>query len=131
MPLVKRYLSRLVIALLAWQVTAAAVAPLALAGRSIVEEVCTCPGALPGATCPMHHSHHSTGDENSTDRTRGAMRSTTTPAAVVMLSLVGQIGVMPQRFLVPGIVFTHVAIIDRPFVPFGLNDIPDPPPPRS
>src|SRR4051812_1409481 len=126
MPLVKRYLSRLVIALLAWQVTAAAVAPLALAGRSIVEEICTCPGALPGATCPMHHSHHSTGDANSPDPAGCAMRSATAPAAAAVLSLVGQIGVLPQRFLVPGIVFTHVAIAERAFVPFGLNDLPDP-----
>lgn len=129
MRVVERLLPRVVVALLAWQVATVA-APLVFAGHLFAEDVCTCPGALPGATCPMHKSHH---DPQPASRNPSdcVMRSATTPSTVALLSLSAHIGVMPERYALADVALTRVTGVDHRSVPLGRPDAPEPPPPRS
>jgi hypothetical protein len=116
---VRRHLSWIVGAWLVCQVGIVAAAPLLLT----VDDLCTCPTAVPGASCPMHHAHQNTGE--------CTVKSAAPVSAVTLASMIGGVGVMPP-----------VQTISTPVVPAGLlpalaaavisrAERPESPPPRA
>jgi hypothetical protein len=116
---VRRHLSRLVFVWLVCQVSAVTAAPLLLTGQ----ELCTCPDAVPGAACPMHHAHQ--------DPNECVLRSAAPAATVTLASMMGGIGVIPP------VQVTSTAIVPADLIPalpaavISRAERPESPPPRS
>jgi hypothetical protein len=104
------------------------VAPVVLSAAGVdVEDVCTCPDATHGATCPMHHGKTS-GSQDSLNRC--AMRSASAPVALGLLTLGSGAGIVP-----PVMTF-HVSVQSSALHPVSgsslssRTELPDSPPPR-
>lgn len=89
-------------------------------------EICTCPGGVPGAQCPMHH--HTLGTAPRPDGP--AVRNTCVQADAMLLSLAGGPGVLPEP---AGISFDRVEspVAIPASAPLQRTELPDSPPPRA
>jgi hypothetical protein len=104
-----------------------AAAPFALNAPAVDAEhvVCTCPGALPGQACPMHHP------EAQPRKTGGfLLQNPCSPSPAAMLFLAGGIGLpasMPVTISL-GLSIDRVAVV--PATVSSHTEVPDSPPPR-
>jgi hypothetical protein len=106
--------------------TSAPLMLLADAGMA-TEELCTCPSADHGATCPMHHPQGSTSDRN--DHCK--LQNGCAPLEVALLSLAGGAGVPSSAVQdLPSPPSSARAAVLPPARLFRA-DTPDSPPPRS
>lgn len=122
--------SRLSWLLAGWLVvhSAALVAPVVLfATGHATEDVCTCPGAEHGATCPMHHSTQPTPGS----RTKCTLQNAHAPLDTALLSLFASHGVVPQKMSVDLTETAFQRILPVVSELASRTDLPDAPPPRA
>jgi len=115
---VRRYLSRIVFVWLVCQVTVVTAAPLLLAGQ----ELCTCPDAVPGAACPMHHAHQ--------DPNECVLRSAAPASTAVLAAMMGGVGVIPPVQVTATPVVPADLISALPTAVIVRTERPESPPPR-
>jgi hypothetical protein len=101
-------------------------APLLVAAKTAVEELCFCPDAEPGAACPMHQAKH-----KSSDSAGGSLKDGCSPTDTALLALMGGTGIVPQTFSLSlaDLVSEHAAISAPQ--PTSFVALPDSPPPRA
>src|SRR5689334_117570 len=69
---------------------AGVIAPLVLSATGVdVAEMCTCPGGVHGATCPMHHSKETETQDNAH---RCALKNAATPSHAALLAFMSGAG---------------------------------------
>src|SRR5262249_32420363 len=106
----------------------AIMAPAVLAAAGIdIEDVCTCPTATDGATCPMHHGKTSQSPDSPN---RCALKSAAAPPALVLLTFSSGVGIVPAAHTL----YVSVESADVPQVRnssfSSRTELPDSPPPR-
>ncbi|MQA31054.1 MAG: hypothetical protein GEU82_14685 [Luteitalea sp.] len=122
-------LSWLVGAWLACQFASGVVVPGSVMAAGPSAELCTCPGGMPAQICPMHGGggrHDDTRDDS-----RCVIRSLSVAPDGLLLSLLGNVGVLPAMRSVafqPPVAPLQAQIVRAPLT---RSDIPDPPPPRA
>jgi predicted cobalt transporter CbtA len=93
---------------------------------AVAVDLCTCPGHVPGAPCPMHHHGLGTTDQHDGP----AVRNACAQPDVALLSLAGGLGILPEpASLATDRVQTKVVFIAT--VPLYRTEVPDSPPPRA
>lgn len=136
---IRRRLSWVLASWLVFQLAEIA-APVVLAATGTAsEETCTCPGAVHGATCPMHHTggsparsgRHADEDTSKDEASRCAVRNVYPPTDLALLALAGGAGVLPRLLASDTIEqrFTRVSL--QPANPSSRTELPDFPPPRA
>ena len=105
------------------------VAPVLLVAAGVdVEDVCTCPGATHGATCPMHHGKTG-GSQDASNRC--SLRSASVPAALGLLTVGSGAGIVPPVTAF-NVTVQSSALHPLPGSRFSSRSgLPDSPPPRS
>ena len=105
------------------------VAPVVLSAAGVdVEDVCTCPDATHGATCPMHHGK-TAGSERTSNNC--AIRNASAPTALGLLTLISGTGIVPTGNAI------HVTVESSVIHPASGSsftshtELPDSPPPRG
>src|SRR3990172_6883675 len=95
MPLARRHVSWLAAGWVLLQLAAFVTAPVVLSARPRSDaaplEHCTCPDAVPGRACPMHHGR--TPDKQSDCK----LRNPCIPSDAALLSLAGLVGLIPLQ----------------------------------
>src|SRR5262249_13749317 len=124
---VRRRLSWLIAVALMLQF-GAVMAPAVLGAAGIdVEDVCTCPTATHGATCPMHHGKTSQSTDSSN---RCALKSAAAPSALALLMFESGAGIVPYpHALTVSIEPSGISPVRDVRVP-SRTELPDSPPPR-
>src|SRR5262249_60184213 len=124
---VRRRLSWLIAVALMLQF-GAVMAPAVLGAAGIdIEDVCTCPTATDGATCPMHHGKTSQSTDSSN---RCALKSAAAPSALALLMFESGAGIVPPAHTL------NVSVESSDFSPArdvrvsSRAELPDSPPPR-
>jgi hypothetical protein len=105
------------------------VAPVLLSAAGVdVEDVCTCPGAEHGATCPMHHGKTG-GSQDASNRC--SLRNASAPAALGLLTLGSGAGIVTPINTFQVNVQSSVVhpVTGSSFL--SRTELPDSPPPRS
>jgi hypothetical protein len=127
MPAVRRRLSWLIAVALMLQL-GAIVAPAVLAAAGIdIEDVCTCPTATHGATCPMHHGKTSQPQDSSN---RCALRSAAAPAQLALLTFSDGVGIVPAAHALHVSIESAAISTVRNSSFSSRTELPDSPPPR-
>src|SRR5688572_19231044 len=126
----REHLRWVVLAWLLCQAGALAAAPLALTAFAepvaVEHVVCTCPGALPGNACPMHHP------EEQPRKTGGfLLQNPCAPSPVAMLFLASGIGLPASAAVTITLALSHERLHVVSALVAGQSEVPDPPPPRS
>jgi hypothetical protein len=106
----------------------AIMAPAVLAAAGIdIEDVCTCPTATDGATCPMHHGKTSQSQDSSN---RCALKSAAAPSTLALLTFSSGVGIVPaaQALHVSIEAFAVSPVRTSSFA--SRTELPDSPPPR-
>jgi hypothetical protein len=105
------------------------VAPVVLSAAGVdVEDVCTCPDATHGATCPMHHGKTAGSERRSNNC---AIKNASAPTAFGLLPLISGTGILPTGNVI------HVTVQSSVIHPVSGSsftshtELPDSPPPRS
>jgi hypothetical protein len=105
------------------------VAPVVLSAAGVdVEDVCTCPDATHGATCPMHHGK-TAGSERTSNNC--AIRNASAPTALGLLTLISGTGIVPTG---NAIHVTVESFVIHPAAGSSFSshtELPDSPPPRG
>jgi hypothetical protein len=105
------------------------VAPVVLAAAGIdVEDVCTCPDATHGATCPMHHGKTAGSKGASNDC---AVRNASAPPALGFLTLSSGAGIVPTINAFHITVQSSVIHSVSGSSLTSRTELPDSPPPRG
>lgn len=113
----------------AWLVCQSFALAVPIAASVIAEttDICTCPGGVAGAQCPMHHHGLGMGTEKPP---APAVRNACAQPDATLLSLAGGIGVLPQPADISADSTTSpVELITS--TPLHRSEIPDAPPPRA
>jgi hypothetical protein len=106
----------------------ATMAPAVLAAAGIdIEDVCTCPTATDGATCPMHHGKTSQSADSSN---RCALKSAAAPSALALLTLSSGVGMVPAAQGLQVSVETSTISPVQTSSFDSRTELPDSPPPR-
>jgi hypothetical protein len=126
----RRYLTWIIAGWLSCQVGAVVAAPFVLTATTATSSgapvVCTCPGALPGQACPMHHPEHAPPPSGGF-----LLQNPCAPSPAAMLFLAGGLG-LP---IAPPVIGALAPSIEQPsssptaFV--TRPSTPDSPPPRA
>ena len=116
---VRRHLSWIVGAWLVCQVGIVTAAPLLLT----VDDLCTCPTAIPGAACPMHHAHHNAGE--------CTLKSAAPVSALTLASMIGGVGVIPPVQTISTPIVTAGLLPALPAAVISRAERPESPPPRA
>jgi hypothetical protein len=82
----RRRLSTLAMLWVLFQIAGTSAPLTLLAAGGSIEEICTCPSADHGATCPMHHPQ---GSERESSEDRCKLQNACAPADAALLSLAG------------------------------------------
>jgi hypothetical protein len=107
---------------------AAIMAPAVLAAAGIdIEDVCTCPTATPGATCPMHHGKTSPSQDSPN---RCALKSAAAPSALALLTFSSGVGIVPATQTLHVSVEASALATVRTSRFSSRTELPDSPPPR-
>jgi hypothetical protein len=107
----------------------AIMAPAVLAAAGIdIEDVCTCPTATEGATCPMHHGKTTQSQDSSN---QCALKSAAAPSPFALLTFSGGVGIVPPAQALHISVETSAVSPVRPSTFVSRTELPDSPPPRS
>lgn len=107
--------------------SAAIAAPLAIAAKSAIDDICGCPTGE-GATCPMHHKQAS----NSESKSHRLLQTACMPTDVGLLSLASGTGAqLPEPFVLTPFQHVSAAVAAPASQSVSRIDIPDSPPPRS
>jgi len=105
------------------------VAPVVLSAAGVdVEDVCTCPDATHGATCPMHHGK-TTGSERPSNNC--AIRNASAPTAFGLLTLISGTGILPPGNAIHVTVQSSVIQSVSGSSLISRAELPDSPPPRG
>jgi hypothetical protein len=106
----------------------AIMAPAVLAAAGIdIEDVCTCPTATHGATCPMHHGKTSQSPDSSN---RCTLKSAAAPSTLALLTFSSGIGVVPAAHaLYVSMESSSIATVRNSSFS-SRTELPDSPPPR-
>jgi len=103
-------------------------APSVLAAVGIdIEDVCTCPTANDGATCPMHHGKTSQSQDSSN---HCALKSAAAPSALALLTFSSGVGIVPSTHALPVSVETSAVFPGQTSSFASRTELPDSPPPR-
>jgi hypothetical protein len=106
----------------------AIMAPAVLAAAGIdIEDVCTCPTATDGATCPMHHGKTTQSQDSSN---RCALKSAAAPPTLALLTLSSGVGIVPAAQALQVSVETSAISPVRTSSFASRTELPDSPPPR-
>jgi hypothetical protein len=125
---IRRRLSWMLASWLVFQ-CAGIVAPVVLAATGVaLEEACTCPGAIHGATCPMHHGKESTAKDKANPC---SVRNAYLPSDLALLALSGGAAVLPQLLAFDAIAPSRTPISLQADDPSSRTELPDSPPPRA
>jgi hypothetical protein len=124
-------------------------APLLAATGIVLEDACTCPAGVPGATCPMHHSgspaqaerhdngtpahvgHHTNEGAPDDQTNRCAMKNAYPPTDLALLGLSGGAGVLPQLLAFDAVEQAYTRISLQSWHLTSRTELPDSPPPRA
>jgi hypothetical protein len=126
----RRHLRLVVLAWLLCQAGALAAAPLAFTASAVPVDaehvVCTCPGALPGAACPMHHP-------DAQPRKSGGflLQNPCAPSPAAMLFLAGGLGLPAMAPVTIALDLSVEPVVAAVAALVSHTDVPDAPPPRS
>jgi hypothetical protein len=130
MTVLRRHLSTFAMLWVLLQIAGTSAPLTLLASGGLAEELCTCPSADHGATCPMHHPQGSTSERDDRDG-HCKLQNGCAPSDVALLSLAGGAGV-------PSCVLTYAPAAQSSaqaavMAPSRLSraHTPDSPPPRS
>jgi hypothetical protein len=123
---VRRRLSWLIAVALLLQLSAIMAPVLAAAGIDI-EDVCTCPTATEGATCPMHHGKTSQSQDSSN---HCALKSAAAPSTLALLTLSSGVGIVPAAQALQVTVEISALSLVRSSSFVSRTELPDSPPPR-
>lgn len=127
MPSERRRSSWLIAVAVLLQLTAIT-APAVLAAAGIdIDDVCTCPTATHGATCPMHHGKTNQSQDTSN---RCALKSAAAPSALTLLTFSSGIGIVPAAQALHLSVETSAVFPVRTSSFASRTELPDSPPPR-
>src|SRR5262245_2396862 len=124
---VRRRLSWLIAISLLLQLSAIATPVVLTAAGFDIEDVCTCPTATHGATCPMHHGKTSDSHESTN---RCAIKSAAAPSALALLTFTSSASIVPSAHVL------HVSVQSSALHLTGntgfssRTELPDSPPPR-
>jgi hypothetical protein len=106
----------------------AIMAPAVLAAAGIdIEDVCTCPTATEGATCPMHHGKTSQPQDSSN---HCALKSAAAPSTLALLTLSSGVGIVPAAQALQVTVEISALSLVRSSSFVSRTELPDSPPPR-
>jgi hypothetical protein len=102
--------------------------PIALASTDILSvELCTCAGEDHGATCPMHHGH----GQSSDDENRCSLQSAANQSEASLLSLAGGTGILPQPVALDTVQRSARQVALAATIPPAWTERPNSPPPRA
>ena len=125
---IRRRLSWMLASWLVFQ-CAGIVAPVVLAATGVaLEEACTCPGAIHGATCPMHHGKEATSKD---EANRCSVRNSYPPTDLALLALAGGTAVLPRLLVFDVIEPSRTPISLHAENASSRTELPDSPPPRA
>jgi hypothetical protein len=125
---IRRRLSWMLASWLAFQF-AGIVAPVVLAATGVAfEEACTCPGAIHGATCPMHHGKESPPKDKANPC---SVRNTYPPTDLALLAFAGGAAVLPRLIAFDVIEPSRTPISLQAENASSRTELPDSPPPRA
>ena len=124
MPKFRRRLSWILAGWLACQLVGIA-APIAIAAKSAVEELCACPDAKEGAACPMHQA------QKSAPAGQRTLKTACMPTDAALLSMAGCNGILEQSFVVAVGELVGQAVAASVSQPSSIVVLPESPPPRA